>query len=213
MYRVLNSITFIVFLMVSIPATSHAEEFAVWVDGQNLASPHMRVYGRSKPPIGHVRFCQRYPHDCDKYRHTSKQISLTQSRWRQLNNINRSVNRAIIPVTDQDHHGVVEYWDYPRKSGDCEDFVLLKRRILMENGWPENSLLITVVRDEEGSGHAILTVRTKQGDYILDNKHNEVQVWNKVPYRFVKRQSSAHPKIWISLYPREKESIRSAARY
>lgn len=213
MYRVFNSIAFVVFLMFLNPVNASAGEFAVWIDGQNLASPHMRVYGRSNPPIGHVRFCQRYPHDCDSYRHVGNRVNLTKSRWRQLVNINRSVNQAINPVTDQDQFGVIEYWDYPNKNGDCEDFVLLKRRLLMENGWPENALLITVVRDEEGAGHAILTVRTRQGDYILDNKHNQVQIWNKVPYRFVKRQSYSHPKKWTSLYPRESESIRSATRY
>lgn len=212
MYRVIYSFIVMACLIISQPVAAKANDFAVWVDGQNLASSHMRIYGRSKPPIGHVRFCQRYPHDCDKYRYSSNRISIDKKRWRQLVSINKAVNQAIIPITDQDHHGVIEFWDYPTSSGDCEDFVLLKRRLLVENGWPENSLLITVVRDEEGAGHAILTVRTRQGDYLLDNKHDEVQVWNKAPYRFVKRQSSSHPKMWVSLYPRERESSRTAAR-
>lgn len=211
MYRVISSIAFIAFLLFSHP-TIAAAEFAVWVDGQNLASPHMRVYGNSKPPIGHVRFCQRYPRDCEKYRHRTNRISLNKTRWRQLVTINRAVNKAIKPITDQDNHGTIEYWDYPSSSGDCEDYVLLKRRLLAENGWPENSLLITVVRDEEGAGHAVLTVRTKQGDYLLDNKRDEVTAWNKVPYRFVKMQSANHPKYWVSLYPRERESIRSSSQ-
>lgn len=209
MYRV-KSIAFIAFIIFSWPSVA-AADFAVWVDGQNLASPHMRVYGQSKPPIGHIRFCQRYPHDCEKYRYVNGSIKMDNNRWRQLVRINRAVNKAIKPITDQEHHGVIEYWDYPANSGDCEDYVLLKRRLLAENGWPENALLITVVRDEEGAGHAVLTVRTNQGDYLLDNKRDEVQVWNKVPYRFVKRQSATHPKYWVSLYPQESESIRSSA--
>ncbi len=211
MYRVIYSLTFFV-ICISSYSTKAIAEFAVWVDGQNLASPHMRVYGNSKPPIGHVRFCQRYPRDCEKYRQITNKISLNKERWKQLVSINRAVNRDIKPVTDQEHHGTIEYWDYPTGSGDCEDYVLLKRRLLAENGWPENSLLITVVRDEEGAGHAILTVRTKQGDYLLDNKRDEVTVWNKVPYRFVKRQSARHPKYWDSLYPRERETIRSSSQ-
>ncbi|GAA6211778.1 hypothetical protein NBRC116602_15190 [Hyphomicrobiales bacterium 4NK60-0047b] len=211
MYRVIYSLAFFA-ICISSYSTNATAEFAVWVDGQNLASPHMRVYGNSKPPIGHVRFCQRYPRDCDKYRQITNKISLNEERWRQLVRINRAVNRDIKPVTDQEHHGTIEYWDYPTGSGDCEDYVLLKRRLLANNGWPENSLLITVVRDEEGAGHAILTVRTKQGDYLLDNKRDEVTVWNKVPYRFVKRQSARHPKYWDSLYPRERETIRSSSQ-
>ncbi len=212
MYRVINSFAFVLFLITVQPSLAHAGEFAVWVDGQNLAAQKMKVYGRSNPPIGHVRFCQRYPLDCDKYRYLGKRMKLTNKRWNQLVKINRAVNHAINPVTDKEHHGVIEYWDYPSNNGDCEDFVLLKRRLLTESGWPENSLLITVVRDEEGAGHAILTVRTHKGDYILDNKHDQVQVWNKAPYRFVKRQSAKHPKFWVSLYPKEKESIRSSAQ-
>jgi predicted transglutaminase-like cysteine proteinase len=81
--------------------------------------------------------------------------------------------------------GVIERWTYPDLGmGDCEDYVLLKRRKLMELGWPQSALLITVVRDENGEGHAILTVRTTRGDYILDN-----------------RQSGKDPRQWVSLVP------------
>ncbi len=210
MYRVLNILAFAAFFIFSYPAKARAE-YNVWVDGQNLNLPYMRVYGHSKPPIGHIRFCQRYPRDCEQYRHRGKKVNLTKKRWNQLVKINQAVNSAIAPITDQDHHGVIEYWDYPSVRGDCEDYVLLKRRLLAESGWPENSLLITVVRDEEGAGHAILTVRTRKGDYLLDNKHDRVERWNEVPYRFVKRQSSEHPKEWVSLYPRERETLSSSA--
>ena len=40
----------------------------------------------------------------------------------------------------------------------------------MLRGWPESKLLITVVRDENNEGHAVLTVRTDEGDFILDNR-------------------------------------------
>jgi predicted transglutaminase-like cysteine proteinase len=39
---------------------------------------------------------------------------------------------------------------------DCEDYVLLKRRMLMQAGWPREALLVTVVRDKKGDGHAVL---------------------------------------------------------
>ena len=36
-----------------------------------------------------------------------------------------------------EHWGVVERWSYPDDGyGDCEDYVLLKRRMLMQAGWP-----------------------------------------------------------------------------
>jgi len=42
--------------------------------------------------------------------------------------------------------------------------------MLLEAGWPRQALLITVVRDKRGDGHAVLTVTTDRGDFILDNQ-------------------------------------------
>ena len=90
-------------------------------------------------------------------------------------------------------------WSYPDGAGDCEDFVLLKRRMLMEKGFAAGDLLITVVRKPDGEGHAVLTLRTAQGDYILDNLNNEVKLWTETPYRYLKRQASFHAGRWVSI--------------
>jgi predicted transglutaminase-like cysteine proteinase len=58
-----------------------------------------------------------------------------------------------------------------------------------------------VVRDENGEGHAILTARTADGDFILDNRNQDVLIWNRSDYRFVKRQSFHDPQVWVSLTP------------
>ena len=103
-------------------------------------------------------------------------------------------------MTDMDHWGVVERWNYPDDGyGDCEDYVLHKRKMLMQAGWPREALLITVVRDRNGDGHAILTVKTDKGEFILDNQTDEILLWSETGYRFVKRQSQADPNIWIAL--------------
>ena len=95
---------------------------------------------------------------------------------------------------------MVEQWDYPDDGkGDCEDYVLLKRRMLMQAGWPREALLITVVRDKKGDGHAVLTVKTNKGEFILDNQESEILPWNKTGYRFVKRQSQSDPNVWVAL--------------
>jgi predicted transglutaminase-like cysteine proteinase len=77
--------------------------------------------------------------------------------------------------------------------------VLLKRRMLMQAGWPREALLITVVRDKKGDGHAVLTVRTDRGDFILDNQAEDVLLWSETGYRFVKRQSQGNPSHWVAL--------------
>jgi predicted transglutaminase-like cysteine proteinase len=57
--------------------------------------------------------------------------------------------------------------------------MLMKRQALARLGWPPSALLVTVVRDRRGQGHAILTVRTDQGDLILDNLNSNVVSWRQ----------------------------------
>ena len=114
--------------------------------------------------------------------------------------INAWVNANIDPVSDKDHWGVVEEWDYPYDGkGDCEDFALLKRRMLIEEGFPAGALLLTVVKDAHGDGHSVLTVKTSRGDFVLDNLDDGVKAWAASPYRFVKRQSQRDPNVWVSI--------------
>ena len=69
----------------------------------------------------------------------------------------------------------------------------------INEGYPRQGLLVTVVRDEKGDGHAVLTVKTNKGEYVLDNLDDEVRAWNKTRYRFVKRQSQTDPNQWVDL--------------
>ena len=77
--------------------------------------------------------------------------------------------------------------------------MLLKRKMLMQAGWPREALLITVVRDKNGDGHAVLTVKTDKGEYILDNQTDDIVLWSDTGYRFVKRQSQSDPNVWVAL--------------
>ena len=106
--------------------------------------------------------------------------------------VNRWVNETVKPMTDMDHWGVIEKWSLPTDGyGDCEDYVLLKRKMLIDAGWPREALLITVVRDKKGEGHAVLTVKTDKGEFVLDNQNENVVAWTETGYRFVKRQSQS----------------------
>jgi predicted transglutaminase-like cysteine proteinase len=199
MYRVaLRSVAVMLPLVAVQPA---AAEYAVWVDGQNMRSPFMRIYGESMPPVGFIRFCRTNAGDCAPQQVPTSRIELTDQRWGELVAINSLVNRNVEPVSDQDLYGEIEHWAIPDRKGDCEDYVLLKRKLLMQRGWPANALLITVVADEKGEGHAVLTARTSTGDFVLDNKNPTVLAWSKAPYRFYKRQSYRDPRLWVSLKP------------
>ena len=126
-------------------------------------------------------------------------MALTPARARELAEVNALVNQTVIPQSDRDTYGVEEYWSLPSRYGDCEDYALLKQKLLADRGWPEGALLLTVVRDESGEGHALLTVRTTGGDLLLDNRINDIRAWSKSPYTFVKRQSFLDPQLWMSL--------------
>jgi len=154
----------------------------------------------TRSPIGWVEFCADNPGDCRGGVTQARDIVMTQTAWKDLLRVNRWVNDTIKPMTDMDHWGVVERWSYPTDGyGDCEDYVLLKRKMLMDAGWPREALLITVVRDKKGEGHAVLTVKSDKGEFILDNQNEEVVAWTDTGYRFVKRQSQSDPNAWVSL--------------
>jgi predicted transglutaminase-like cysteine proteinase len=169
---------------------------------QSSKAHYAQVTGEATPPIGWVQFCQTDEGraDCAVPRLAAAQADLDEKRWKQLLSINKDVNREIDPITDMDHWGVAERWNYPTDGrGDCEDYVLEKRKRLMNAGWPRQSLLITVVRDKEGDGHAVLTVITDRGDFVLDNKEQKVLLWLETGYRYVKRQSQESPMRWVGL--------------
>ncbi len=160
------------------------------------STTHMPVTGRTTQPIGHYEYCKLYPSDCAVRSADTRPTGLTRARWQQLVEINQFVNERIRPVTDLDLYKVEELWAYPEEAGDCEDYVLLKRYMLMKKGWPASSLLITVVRQLNGDGHAVLTVRTDKADYILDNLNERIVTWNDANYLFLKRQSMANSGSW-----------------
>src|SRR5581483_7951914 len=109
---------------------------------------------------------------------------------------------SIAPETDMEHYGIEDYWTLPKDGkGDCEDYALLKRHILISIGWPTSLLLMTVVRDENDEGHAVLTARTPSGDLILDNRSDVLRLWYQTPYKFKMRQSANDPQLWFDLDP------------
>ncbi len=155
---------------------------------------------RTSVPYGWVDFCNRYATDCDVEPLSAVDVDLTAAAMKDLERVDRQVNAAIKPETDMDHWGVVDRWDYPIDGrGDCEDYALLKRKILISAGYPRQALLMTVVKDHEGEGHAILTVKTNRGEFVLDNLDDKVMAWSDTGYTFIKRQSQEDPNLWQSI--------------
>jgi|SRR5829696_8092138 predicted transglutaminase-like cysteine proteinase len=155
--------------------------------------------GVARPVLGWVKFCERQPDECRVDPSEPAIVTLTPQVWRAIVLANRRVNARIKPKTDKEHWGVVDSWDIPEDGyGDCEDYQLLKRRILAEQGLSRRAMRMTVVIDEQGEGHAVLMVRTDRGDFILDNKTSAVLAWNQTGYVFVKREGQ-EDAAWASL--------------
>ncbi|MGE8103965.1 transglutaminase-like cysteine peptidase [Allorhizobium sp. NPDC080224] len=160
---------------------------------------NMQVVGKANPPIGHYEFCQTYKGECSGSQTDRGPMLLTEQLWKTILDVNYTVNSSITPLTDLEIYGVEERWAYPRTVGDCEDFALLKRKMLIDRGLDPSDLLMTVVLQPNGEGHAVLTVRTDHGDFILDNMRNKVLLWSETEYTYLKRQSSTHPARWVKL--------------
>lgn len=153
----------------------------------------------AKPVAAWVEFCQRMPAECAVNTDEPAIITMTPKLWKTIFAVNRTVNKTIQPMTDMEHYGVADYWDIPTDGkGDCEDYQLLKRKLLADKGLPRRAMRMTVVIDEEGEGHAVLMIRTTQGDYILDNKTNAILSWSATNYVYVKQEGSENQQ-WVSL--------------
>lgn len=177
--------------------------------GIPVASAPATAAGEARAPYAWVDFCKRMPSECRVDTREAERIELNAKSWKTILGVNAKVNREIEPVTDEEHWGVVDHWDIPTDGkGDCEDYVLLKRKRLAEAGLPRRAMLVTVVIDEENAGHAVLMIRTDKGDFILDNKRNAILPWSQTGYVYVKRESQ-YQTGWTSLGSQQAPTVAS----
>lgn len=164
------------------------------------ASASMRTGGLTSQPIGHYDFCNLNPGECRIRPRDQRPARMTNDFLQLVVSVNVRVNAEVKPMNDIDIYGREEVWAYPDNGvGDCEDYVLEKRRELARQGTSLSNLLITVVRKPDGEGHAVLTVRTDRGDFILDNLRDEVLTWEQTGYQFLKRQATNHTGRWVTI--------------
>jgi predicted transglutaminase-like cysteine proteinase len=183
------------------PATA-----AQLIDFTNAA--FIQTSGPTSIPYGHAEFCHRIPSACVRPAAMVPAVTLTQALWRQLLFVNSYYHTTIIPMADMQQYHVPDFWTYPESGyGDCEDYQLAKQRELIRDGWPASDLLMTVVRDKDGQGHALLMVRTDRGDYVLDNEDGLVRRWSDTRYLFLKRQSQSNPAEWVGLIDNHQPKI------
>lgn len=164
----------------------------------DLRGTSIPVLGAANPPLGYVQFCHSFEKECEPH-NSARPAQLTDASLELLDRVNRDVNGRIVPVSDAELYGKSEFWALPVNAGDCEDYVLLKRKLLIDAGLPSSALLITVVRDHRGDGHAVLTAVTSRGDLVMDNQDDRILPWEMTGYRYVKRQSAGNQNAWVLL--------------
>ena len=162
------------------------------------APANMTTLGKTNPPIGHYEYCKTNPGICGPTRDNGP-MQLTEAKWKALLKVNYTANSTVEPLTDQEIYGVEERWALPTTMGDCEDYVLLKQKMLVQRGFAPSDLLITVVLQPNGDGHAVLVVRTDRGDFVLDNMRNKVLLWSDTEYTYLKRQSTKNAGQWVKI--------------
>ncbi len=175
--------------IISICVTGFSPAFA-----NSGAGAFLVAHSAISAPAGAAGLCGKYRWACDSSGHSnisqSDLIGLAAS-------VNTKVNRQTREIADQTQFGREEYWTLPTaRGGDCEDFALLKKKTLIENGVASKNLLIATVLDRSLNNHAVLVLRTPKGDLVLDNMNKDIRPWKKTGYTFLKLQNPAAPGRW-----------------
>jgi predicted transglutaminase-like cysteine proteinase len=143
----------------------------------------------SKAPLGYQLMCLKTPHECEGGGKSSVEAST--ELMVTLKRVNSLVNSSITPRNDAG----ADVWSASSSSGDCEDYVLAKRRALIKSGLPASALRIAYVKTRGGVGHAILVVKTSKGEFVLDNLNRAIRPLSQTGYRIISI-SGADPKQW-----------------
>ncbi len=166
-------------------ATGHSTAFAP--KGEAVAAPK-----------GARGLCAAHPWACaaSETRSWNARALLTRARV-----VNARVNRAVTEISDKAQYGREEVWALPTaRGGDCEDFALLKKRKLMTFGVEPARLMIATVLDRQGRSHAVLLLRTDEGDLVLDNLVDSILPWDKTGYTFLRVQDPEAPARWRRVF-------------
>lgn len=163
------------------------------------ALAHIEIGRPTLPPLTYTVFCLRYEAECRPRRSfRGGPIRLTEQRWADLREINRTVNQAIAPARNE--LGLAgEAWTINPARGDCNDYAVSKRHELLRRGWPARVLLLSEVVVSSGEHHLVLLVRTSSGDLVLDNLTSRVKPWSRTPYRWVRVQSPGRDRLWAAV--------------
>ncbi|MDQ0321665.1 putative transglutaminase-like cysteine proteinase [Pararhizobium capsulatum DSM 1112] len=114
------------------------------------------------PPVAFSLYCLKHIVECPAK--GPKRVSLTPQILSAIAYVQHQVNAEIVPRMEQQ-----DVWQADVAAGDCDDYVMTKRRRLINAGIPATAMGVKVFRLADGQGHVTLLVRTTQGTFELDN--------------------------------------------
>ena len=111
--------------------------------------------------------------------------------------INSQVNASVSYKTDLEQYFKPEFWVEAGTFGDCEDYALLKRAYLLEQGFNRKDLHLACCWDETGTYHCVLLCNTDKGWFSLDNRFATPQIPSKCGYAWDKALNEETGKWYV----------------
>lgn len=199
-----NSSKFLVTLIASLitiaPGTGNAIGPSTLGRDMNRAKQlYLPTAKRIAAPFASIIFCRQYPDECTSPRSRvhDYRMTLSAKRLAELREVNNAVNKAIRPVNDTG-----DTWSLEPSSGDCEDYAITKRHLLIAKGWSPRAVRLAIAYTAFGEGHMVAVVKTDKGDLVLDNRNAAIREWNKTGLRWVMMQSADSPARWVEITTR-----------
>ncbi len=100
--------------------------------------------------------------------------------------INSDVNASVSYKTDLGQYQRPDYWVEANTFGDCEDYALRKRELLLKAGFARKDLHLACCWVETGDYHCVLLSSTDRGWFALDNRYSFPMTPKSLPYRWDK---------------------------
>ncbi|MBP1862313.1 transglutaminase-like cysteine peptidase [Rhizobium herbae] len=116
---------------------------------------------KAAEPIAFSLYCMEHIDECPTKGPRSVRYSATLMQL--VSKVQTQVNSEITPRRE-----TVDVWSADVSSGDCDDYVMTKRRRLIRAGIPATAMRVAVSR-RFGEGHVVLIVNTDKGEIVLDN--------------------------------------------
>ena len=196
MNRLFRSLAFMIALPLMAPVPALSASLMIARDAVRAAAQAAFVVERQPTlaPMGQVHLCMNRPAMCLEDAVGSPIVAANAVTLRLLQVVNDDVNGAIVSRRDE-----ADDWSVAPPAGDCEDYALTKRVKLIAMGFPAAALRLAVALTPTGETHAVLVVRTSDGDLVLDNRVADILRVPALDLTLVAIQSGRRPDRWFTL--------------